>query len=80
MQLVVCLGGDVRCVYGEDLDLATVGEVEVLRASHVEPDGQGGWSADLSPVGGPRLGPFTRRSVALQAETAWLEQHWLAPQ
>jgi hypothetical protein len=78
MQLVIAPGGEVRCVYGEDLDLAMVGEVEVRRASHVEPDGRGGWRADLSPVGGPRLGPFSRRSAALQAETAWLEQNWLA--
>lgn len=32
---------------------------------------------DLSPVGGPRLGPFVLRSVALQAEVEWLEGNWL---
>ena len=79
MQIVVAPGGEVRCVYGEDLDFATVGEVEVRRASHVEPDGRGGWRADLSPVGGPQLGPFPRRSEALQAEMAWLAGHWLEP-
>lgn len=41
MRLVVRQGGQVRCVYGEDLDLAELGEVTVRRASHVEPDGQG---------------------------------------
>ena len=30
-----------------------------------------------SPVGGPTLGPFARRSDALAQETAWLEAHWL---
>ena len=39
----------------------------------------GGWRADLSPVGGPQLGPFRRRSEALRAEAAWLVEHWLVP-
>ena len=34
--------------------------------------------ADLSPVGGPLLGPFERRSDAVQAEVYWLETNWLA--
>ena len=38
------------------------------RASHVEPDADGRWWADLSPVAGPRLGPFEVRSAALDAE------------
>ena len=36
-----------------------------------------GWLADLSPVNGPVLGPFDRRSEALAAELAWLEANWL---
>ncbi len=39
---------------------------------------QGRWHADLSPVGGPVLGPFGQRSAALAAETSWLDEHWLA--
>jgi hypothetical protein len=31
-------------------------------------------SADLSPVGGTKLGPFDRRSEALDAERVWLEK------
>ncbi|MCI0640167.1 MAG: hypothetical protein L0Y70_13925 [Gemmataceae bacterium] len=50
----------------------------VERASHVEPDPVGHWWADLAPVGGPLLGPFDRRSEALQAESTWLETNWLA--
>lgn len=45
------------------------------RASHVEPDGQGGWTADMRPVNGPVLGPFALRSEALDAEVAWLREH-----
>ena len=35
-----------------------LGTLAIKRASHVEPDGLGRWHADLSPVGGPFLGPF----------------------
>jgi hypothetical protein len=78
MTLVVDALGTARAVYAEDLDLACLGTVAIRRASHVEPDAQGRWSADLGPVGGPVLGPFPRRSEALAAEVAWLESRWLA--
>ena len=58
MQLVITPGGTVRCVYGEEIDLHTLGQVTITRGSHVEADDQGHWWADLSPVTGPRLGPF----------------------
>jgi hypothetical protein len=79
MQLVVAPDGQIRAVYDEALDLVGFGEFSIRRASHVEPDSAGRWHADLSPVGGPVLGPFERRSHALEAERAWLEAHWLAP-
>ena len=79
MTLLVLPDGTARCVYAEAIDLAALGEPTVTRASHVEPDAQGRWRADLSPVGGPVLGPFARRSDALAAEAAWLDRHWLAP-
>lgn len=77
MELVVCSGGRVRCVYAEAIDLAGLGPVCIRRASSVEPDDAGAWSVDLSPVGGPVLGPFPQRSAALAAEAAWLADHWL---
>ncbi len=79
MQLVIQPGGAVRCIYGEEIDLHALGCLSVSRASHVEPDQQGRWFADMSPVGGSRLGPFDRRSDALAAESAWLQAHWLTP-
>ena len=80
MQLVIQPDGSVRCVYGETLDLQALGNLNIARGSHVEPDANGQWFADLSPVSGPRLGPFSKRSDALAAETAWLEYHWLNSQ
>jgi hypothetical protein len=77
MQLVITPGGAVRCVYSEAIDLSALGSPTITRASHVEPDQYGRWLADLSPVGGPVLGPYTRRSEALIAEQAWLETKWL---
>ena len=79
MQLIVTPEGAVRCVYGEEIDLHCLGRPAISRGSHVEPDQQGRWFADMSPVGGPKLGPFDRRSDALAAESAWLQAHWLTP-
>lgn len=77
MQLVVRSSGTVRCLYSEAIDLPALGSLIIARASHVEPDANGRWFANLQPVDGPMLGPFTLRSQALAAEQAWLEQHRL---
>jgi hypothetical protein len=77
MLLIVAPRGEVRCLYDELIDLAVLGQPVINRASHVEPDEHGRWWADLSPVRGPRLGPFQRRSEALVAERDWLEAHGL---
>lgn len=80
MQLVISPGGSVRCLYGEAINLHALGKPIITRASHVESDEKGRWWVDLSPVGGPSLGPFDRRSRALTAEEAWLAVHWLTRQ
>ena len=77
MQLVVQQNGDVRCVYDEAINLSALGRVQITRGSHVEPDDDGRWFADLTPVCGPHLGPFSQRSGALAAEREWLTMHWL---
>lgn len=77
MQLIVQSSGDIRCVYDETIPLATLGKLAITRGSHVEPTPDGQWLADLSPAGGPTLGPFAERSLALEAELAWLEAKWL---
>ncbi len=79
MELVVQTDGVVRCLYGEEIDLNCLGHPVITRGSHVEPDRHGRWTADLSPAGGPKLGPFDHRSEALAAEREWLEANWLVP-
>lgn len=77
MTLTIDAVGTVHCIYDETIDLAVLGTLTISRASHVEPDDEGRWFADLRPVDGPVLGPFTIRSEALTAERIWLEQNWL---
>jgi hypothetical protein len=72
MELVVDAGGDVRCIYDEGIDLREIGTLRITRASHVEPDRDGFWWADMGPVDGPVLGPYASRSEALGAERGWL--------
>ena len=77
MELLIGATGNVRCVYGEELDLRALGTLSIRRGSYVEPTADGRWTADLAPVGGPILGPFEHRCSALNAEIAWLAEHWL---
>ena len=72
MELVVGSDGVARCIYDEALDLREIGTLKITRASHVEPDRDGYWWADMGPSGGPVLGPYGSRSEALGAEREWL--------
>lgn len=80
VQLIIEPSGAVRCIYTDEFNLAVLGSPAISRASRVEPDPHGRWWADLSPVGGPQLGPFDCRSEALAAEHSWLETYWLKVQ
>lgn len=76
MQIVIGTNGTARCLYGEAIDLGKLGTLTITRASHVEPDYSGQWFASM--IDGPVLGPFVRRSDALQAEADWLHTNRLA--
>lgn len=78
-MILTCLpDGSVRCLRTEAIDLKAIGTVTYRRASHVEPTSDGDrWTADLSPVDGPVLGPFDRYSDAIAAEVAYLEANVL---
>lgn len=77
MDIIITANGQGRCVYAEDIDLSTLGKLAVQRGSHVEPTPDAQWTADMSPVGGPILGPFLLRSEAITAERDWLADNWL---
>jgi hypothetical protein len=77
MTLVIGPRGRCRCIYGEEIDLNVLGELKIIRASFVEPDEQGRWWADCSPLGGPKLGPFDTRSEGLASEEAWISTNVL---
>ena len=67
--------GVVTFIYHDALtNRLDLGAVDMRRVSHVEPCGRD-WTADMSPVGGPVLGPFTLRQDALDAEMAWLRDN-----
>ena len=68
--------GRLQFIYSDELAfLLELGESTTKRASHVEPDGHGQWTADMAPVGGPVLGPFKLRQEALDAEVEWLTEN-----
>mgnify|MGYP000116562769 CR=1 FL=1 len=69
-------GGCIQFIWTDSLrGLFDQGSGSIERASHVEPDDEGNWVADLSPIGGPKLGPFPMRQEALTAEVQWLEKN-----
>ena len=80
MDLIINPCGGVSTIYSEEIDLAAIGRATIRRASHVEPTADGSWTVDLSPVGGPVLGPFAKRSCALAAEELWLTDRLFADQ
>ncbi len=75
MELVIAPDGTVTTLYHELFDLAALGRLSIARASQVEPDAHGQWTAQI--LDGPLLGPFPTRSAALAAEVAWLTTHRL---
>ena len=71
--------GDAVYVYDDDVDrvFRDAGFKGVIRrASYVEPT-EDGWVADLSPAGGPKLGPREDRATVLDLEKRWLVAHLL---
>lgn len=73
-QIKIDLDGKIHFIWSDTfVELAELGRSTIRRASHVEPNPDGQWEADLSPSDGPQLGPFRTRSEALNAEISWLE-------
>ena len=78
MLMIIDTNGSVSCLYSDALELDRIGRLTITRGSHVEPTLDGQWTADMSPVCGPVLGPYRSRRDALAAEVGWLEANWLA--
>ncbi|NBT75126.1 hypothetical protein EBZ80_25190 [bacterium] len=74
MNLYVRPNGTAQCLYDEKIPLGELGQLDIKRASHVEPDPDtpGEWLADMAPVGGPLFKGFKSRADALVAEAKWL--------
>ncbi|WP_315853770.1 hypothetical protein [Roseiconus lacunae] len=70
----------MRTIFDDSLDLRAVGRISIERGSYVEPNFDGQWTADLSVVDGPVLGPYDKRSDALAAEVTWLNANWVLRQ
>ena len=78
MILTITPTGTIQAVYSEALDLDALGHQSITpHISQVDPDEHGQWWADLGPVDGPVLGPFARKSEAVRAEVAWIEENVL---
>ena len=74
---VLALYEDLESTLGSDVDrLGSVGALTTRRASHVEPTDGGGWTADMTPVGGPVLGPVPLRRDALALERNYMAEHF----
>lgn len=68
--------GRITFIWDDSLaHLRSLGKTTIRRVSDVEPTPEGGWTADLSKVGGPVLGPFDRRQQAIDAELCWLRSN-----
>jgi|TARA_R110000824_G_scaffold21078_4_gene78841 hypothetical protein len=68
---------DAENAFGSDISyLLDAGKFVTERASHVEPGIEPlAWTADMRPMAGPVLGPFTLRREALKAEREWLRNN-----
>ena len=73
LKLLVRTDSTVQAIYSDELAplIDKASHVEVRRASFVEPDPDGGWTATMQD--GTKLGPFRLRSEALAAEIRYLD-------
>ena len=81
LELFVRPGGRVACVHSDEaaafLRRLGQGPPATRRASHVEPNDDGTWRADLAPSGGPVLSPYETRAEAVAAELSWIRENVL---
>ena len=72
LKLLIEPDGEITAIYSDVLaPLISEGRAEISRASNVEPDPRGGWTATMRD--GALIGPFNLRQTALDAEVDYLE-------
>ena len=75
MDIIVSFkDGVAEMIYNDNILLNDLGNINIKRASYVEPDQNGNWIADMSPIKNIKLGPYKLRSEALDAERNWLNK------
>lgn len=72
--------GSISMIYDENYTaVMALGKKKIRRVSNVEPNEDGDWVADMSPLGpaheGVKLGPYALRSEAITAELNYLKEH-----
>ncbi len=78
IQIVIEPNGSIKFVYSDSMsELLQQGEFSIKRASNVEPEYDGTWSADLSPINRPKLKGFALRQNALDAEVLYINNVYL---
>ena len=71
--------GRASFIWNDELaSMKTHGDTKIRRVSYVEPEDDK-FTADLSPVGGPKFGPFNTHKEAIDAELGWLKENIFVP-
>ena len=69
--------GEIKYIYNESIDLDSIGNKVIKRASFVEPEGSN-WFVDLSPLGwNIKVKGFKTRSEAINYEINYIENNIL---
>ncbi len=77
MNLIIAADGRIRGIWDEEIALDALGSPRICRASHVEPDAQGRWLADLAPVGVPFWVPSSGvRKRWMRRWRGWMSTGW----
>ena len=77
MVIAIKPDGTMQFIYKDEMArIIKKGNAKIKRASYVEPK-ENKWTANLSPLKGPILGPFPLRKTALQEEEKWIQQNVL---
>lgn len=81
MRIKINTDGTINLLYTEDICVEELGKVDsIKRLFHVEPNQDNQWTATVNMDTSKcvTLGPFNKRSKALDAEVAWIEENILS--